>query len=242
MPRFWSFCLFIFVLLAGCASLPNQNAVTTNATSGPTEEEFRDIVGRLAPVVQGTCERLSIVENCSIRLYVADAPADNANAFQSVDRRGRPFVLVTRPLLAEIRNEDEIALVLAHEAAHHILNHLQRQRDDSSKGATVLAQAATRDGGSRREIREARRVGALVGARLFAQEYELQADALAALILRDAGFDPLRGAEFFKRIPDPGNHALNTHPSNAARLTVVRDAVLRNRLPKGTLDDAAPQT
>lgn len=35
-------------------------------------------------------------------------------------------------------------------------------------------------------------------------------------------YDPLRGAEFFTRIPDPGNRFLGTHPPNAARLETVR--------------------
>ena len=51
---------------------------------------------------------------------------------------------------------------------------------------------------------------------------ELEADALGTIIAHEAGFDPLRGAAFFERIPDPGNQFLGTHPPNAARIETVR--------------------
>lgn len=37
-----------------------------------------------------------------------------------------------------------------------------------------------------------------------------------------AGYDPLRGAAFFVRIPDPGDQFLGTHPRNAQRIETVR--------------------
>lgn len=229
----------LMFLLMGCetATPPAREPVALGGAFS-----FSAVVDRLAPVVQETCETADLVQNCKIRLYIADAPDGTANAFQSIDGFGRPFVLVTTSLLEDVRNEDEIALILAHEAAHHILNHLARQREDAVEAASALGAAAARDGGNRQEVRKAQRIGALVGARLFAQEYELEADALGAIILREAGFDAIRGAEFFYRIPDPGNHALNTHPSNAKRRAVVRDAVFSNKLPEGALVLSLPQT
>jgi hypothetical protein len=37
----------------------------------------------------------------------------------------------------------------------------------------------------------------------------------------------LRGADFFFRIPDPGNTFLGTHPANADRLRVVTRTAAR---------------
>ena len=42
-----------------------------------------------------------------------------------------------------------------------------------------------------------------------------------------AGYDPVRGAAYFTRIPDPGNKFLGTHPPNASRIETVRQAVGR---------------
>ena len=71
-------------------------------------------------------------------------------------------------------------------------------------------------------IREAAEVGATVGARRFSQEHELEADQLGTVIAARAGFDPVRGAAFFQRLPDPGNRIFSTHPPNAQRQAVVR--------------------
>ncbi|MCH8465375.1 MAG: hypothetical protein LAT78_02200 [Roseinatronobacter sp.] len=45
------------------------------------------------------------------------------------------------------------------------------------------------------------------------------------MITARGGFDPLRGAAIFRRIPDPGNQFLGTHPPNAERLREVERAV-----------------
>ena len=48
------------------------------------------------------------------------------------------------------------------------------------------------------------------------------ADKLGTIITHKAGYNPVRGAEFFTRIADPGNRFLGTHPPNAARIDTVR--------------------
>ncbi|SHG54150.1 M48 family metallopeptidase [Cognatishimia maritima] len=221
--------LLLFLGLSACGVPSPQTELE------PPADGFGDVVNRLAPVVQNTCLEVAVVKNCRIRLYVAEAEDGTANAFQSIDALGRPFVVITTDLVAETRNEDELALILAHEAAHHILNHLARQKADSVQASNALGEAARREGADGPTVREAREVGAFVGARLFAQEYELEADALGAIILRRAGFDPLRAVAFFDRIPDPGNHALNSHPSTAERRAAVRKADLRGLLPETAL-------
>ena len=44
-------------------------------------------------------------------------------------------------------------------------------------------------------------------------------------------FDPLIGAQYFSRIPDPGNSFLGTHPPNAKRLETVRRTLASLRPP-----------
>jgi predicted Zn-dependent protease len=67
-------------------------------------------------------------------------------------------------------------------------------------------------------------VGAQVAIRSYSKEWELQADRLGAIVAAQAGFDPVLGAEFFRRIPDPGNRRWGTHPSNAERIAAVQQA------------------
>jgi len=77
-------------------------------------------------------------------------------------------------------------------------------------------------GQSRADIGRAGQSGAAVGARRFSKEFELEADALGTVIAKRAGYDPVRGAAFFARIPDPGDQFLGTHPPNAERYALVR--------------------
>ena len=71
-------------------------------------------------------------------------------------------------------------------------------------------------------INSAQQIGATVGARTYSKNFELEADALGTRIAHSAGFDPLRGAQFFFRIPDPGDRFLGTHPANGDRLKTVQ--------------------
>jgi predicted Zn-dependent protease len=210
-------------MLGACAFQAPETRGKTAAL--PPQDSFEGIVARLAPVVRETCLAEDLVRNCNFRLYIADTDDGQANAFQSVDRLGRPYVILTPAFLDDARNADEIAFVLAHEAAHHIRNHLGLQRALSRQGAALMGAVAGAQGLDRAEIREARRVGAFVGARRFSKDFELEADALGALMARKAGYDPLIGARYLRRIPDPGNVALGTHPSNAERLAEVRRAL-----------------
>jgi predicted Zn-dependent protease len=131
-------------------------------------------------------------------------------------------VAFTLALIADARNADELAFVLGHETAHHIAGHIGRQQQNAVAGAVIFAGLATLCGGDASAVETAQRVGAQVGARTYSKNFELEADALGTIITSRAGYNPLRGAEFFTRIPDPGDKFLGTHPPNAARLDTVR--------------------
>ncbi|MEL6523323.1 MAG: M48 family metallopeptidase, partial [Pseudomonadota bacterium] len=144
------------------------------------------------------------------------------NAFQTEDRSGRPIIGFTLSLIADARNPDELAFILGHEAAHHIEGHLRTSRRSASIGASILGRAVEASGGSQEQIDAASQIGATVGVLRYSQKFELEADSLGTVIARRAGYDPVLGAQFFSRIPDPGNSFLNTHPPNAARQATVK--------------------
>ena len=100
--------------------------------------------------------------------------------------------------------------------------HIARTQQNAVAGAVIAGSLAVLLGGSGEAVDAAQRNGALVGARSYSKEFELEADALGTVITAKAGYDPLRGAQFFSRIPDPGDRFLGTHPPNAQRIQVVR--------------------
>ncbi len=185
--------------------------------------DFVTVVNVLEPVAERECRSRQPGFDCDFNIVVDDRPGIPPNAFQTVDDNGRPIIVFTLSLLAETANRDEIAFVMAHEAAHHIAGHLGRQRQVATVGAVVFGQLAGALGANSEDaVRQAQEIGAAVGARTYSKEFELEADALGTIIAARAGFDPVRGAEFFWRIPDPGDQFLGTHPPNAERVAIVR--------------------
>lgn len=193
---------------------PSQNAI----------QSFADVVQSVEPVAERECRGRTRNVNCDFRILVDDRPGQPANAFQTVDQSGRPIIAFTVALIEDARNSDELAFVMGHEAAHHIRGHIPRQQQNAVAGAVIAGSLTALLGGTPEAVESAQRTGAQVGARSYSKEFELEADALGTIIAARAGYNPLRGAEFFTRIPDPGNRFLGTHPPNAQRIETVRRA------------------
>ena len=191
-------------------------------SGGTAVANFRAAVARVEPVAEAICRERAPRLNCDFLIRVDPNRRAPPNAFQTLDRAGRPIVVFTQALIADARNRDEIAFVVGHETAHHIENHLARQRQSATTGAIIGTVLGSLAGADASVVNELGRAGAQVGARRFSKEHELEADALGTVITARAGFDPVRGAAFFTRIPDPGDRFLGTHPPNADRIATVR--------------------
>jgi len=238
----WTLGLVFMLGLAGCGEV----IVTTNegSTAQPQQAQplrratpalsadaasraFVRVVNTVEPVAERECRARTRGVNCDFRIVVDDRPGQPSNAFQTLDKNGRPVVAFTLALIQDARNEDELAFVLGHETAHHIAGHLARQRDNALAGAVIFAGLATLTGADAGSVQTAQDLGATVGARSYSKDFELEADALGTIITARSGYDPLRGAEFFSRVPDPGDRFLGTHPPNADRIETVRRTAAR---------------
>ena len=89
-------------------------------------------------------------------------------------------------------------------------------------GALLAGVIASASGLGQAGIEQAQQMGAVVAARSYSKEFELQADALGTEVAFYAGYDPVKGSAFFDRLPDPGDKFLGSHPANAERKAVVR--------------------
>lgn len=183
---------------------------------------FVQVMQKMEPVIEQECRQRAPRLNCDYRIVVDDNPKAPPNAFQTVDRSGRPIIGFTLGLIAMADNRDELAFVLGHEASHHIAGHLQRQSRNATLGAVILGQIAGAAGAGAQTVQAAQKIGATVGARSYSKDYEIEADTLGTIITKRAGYNPVRGAAFFARIPDPGDRFLGTHPPNAQRQANVR--------------------
>jgi predicted Zn-dependent protease len=186
---------------------------------------FVTVVDRVEPVAEAECRARAPQLNCDFQIVVDTRPGLPPNAFQTRDPTGRPVIGFTVALIMDARNEDELAFVLGHEAAHHIAGHLDRVQQSAWAGAVAAGVLASLGGARPEVIERAQAIGAGVGARTFSRDFELEADRLGTVIAFRAGYDPVLGAGFFDRLPDPGNAFLATHPPNAERRRVVAQTV-----------------
>ena len=180
---------------------------------------FRAVVAQVEPIAERECRSRAPKLNCDFKIEVDDRPNQPPNAYQTLDKTGRPILGFNLALIAEARNRDELAFIMGHEAAHHIEEHLGQQAQNAQGGA-ILGGVIAASLGLDSDI--GARIGGTIGARSYSKENELEADALGTVIAKRAGYDPVRGAQFFTRIPDPGDRFLGTHPPNAARIETVR--------------------
>lgn len=244
-PFFRARCRFglavmALVLAVACAPLPETGArpvprpapEAAGAELPPPDVAARNfiaVVDRVEPVAERICRERAPFPDCDLRVMVDGRRDQPPNAFHTLGPDGEPLVIFTISLIAQARNQDELAFIMGHEAGHYIAGHVARVQARAMEGALLAGILAQVSGADITAVRTASRLGAEVAARAYAPGYELEADALGAEIALAAGYDPLRGAEYFSRIPDPGNSFLATHPPNAARMSTVRRTVERLR-------------
>lgn len=217
----------IAILLAAAACSPvnvdDDAKIPPQVARHHAMTNFKIAVHSVTPVAEQLCRDSAPRKNCDFNVVVDDRPGLSADARQSLDVDGRPVLTFNAAMIVQARNVDEIAFIVAHEAAHHIADHLARLRQIAIRGAdqstTALGMAAV---GA--PVPEPSDEG-IARARARLKDFELEADALGAQIAATAGFDPLNGAQVFLRISDPGDHALGSHPANGERLRTVRRTV-----------------
>lgn len=141
---------------------------------------------------------------CPSRVHLARSNQRNAFA-------DGKHIFVTTGLFGTLRSDDERAFILAHEAAHNILGH-----------AAVMRSGAVKRG-----------LGRTIGhSGAIVRGTERDADALAATLMLDAGFDPVAGAELLRRLnTDLGLTLFAAHDGAGARIAAIR-AIVAARTPR----------
>jgi len=228
------FAPLLALTLAAC--MDTTTGTTPVATAAPPRpsanlavKNFSTVIKRVEPVAERECRQRTSGVSCDFLIAVDDRPDQPSNAYQTLNKNGRPVVVFTVALLAEARNQDELAFILGHETSHHIRGHIPKTQQSAMAGALVLGVLASIGGAGQAGVEAAQNVGATVGARRYAKGYELEADQLGTIIAIKAGYDPVRGSQYFARIPDPGNRFLGSHPPNADRIRIVRETAAAQR-------------
>ena len=149
---------------------------------------------------------------------------------------GNGYIYIYRGLLAYMKNEAELASVLAHEIGHVTNDHLSRQKTGATSGQILAVLAGILSGSG--EVIEAGNMLAASMIRGHGREMELEADQTAAEILSKAGYDPdamidmlsiMKSNEAYQkqkaksktRTRQTYHGIFSTHPRNDMRLRTV---------------------
>ncbi len=214
------------LLVQGCVeAMPGMHAAPDEVQADPRVVMLSAVAARIDPMAEDSCHEIGVARRCRFTFALADDLTLPPNAFQTLDDFGRPVIVVTMGLLRLARTPDELAFVLGHEAAHHVLGHIPRRQEQALGGAVMAGAIARAAGMSGADIAAAQDIGAEIAANQYSREFELEADALGARIALAAGFDPVKGTQLFWRLPDPGIDGTESHPSIAQRIAVVRKSV-----------------
>jgi predicted Zn-dependent protease len=159
---------------------------------------------------------------------VADAPEQNFTFgvldTDEVNALSMPggYVFVTRGAVARMKDEAELAGVLAHEVAHVCDGH-GKEAIKRAKGMDALATGASAYTPSM--------LGQVVDASFkevqkpMGQGEETKADVTAIKYLKAAGYDPAAYLRYLERSQLGGKGMFPTHPSNASRVAKVKSAI-----------------
>jgi Zn-dependent protease with chaperone function len=209
---------------------PTPASSTKGMSAAQAKAAFASVSRRVEPVAERECRKRTQGMNCDFLIGIDPNPSAAPNAYQSLDRNGRPLITFTQRMLREIANEDELAFVMSHEAAHHIRGHLARQAQTTVLASVGAGAITSVFGGSEAAVSLARDLGGFVGSRAYSKSHELEADELGTIITHAAGYRPSVGVQFFNRLPDPGDQFLGTHPPNPNRVQVVQSTIQRHGL------------
>ncbi|PSL16043.1 M48 family metalloprotease [Shimia abyssi] len=230
-----------------------QNQATQRAgnrlSASAAASQFNRVARRVEPVAEEFCRKLTADRegfNCDIQILV-DTEMPNRNAFQTYDRAGNPLVTFTLPMIADARNEHELAFVMGHEVGHHLAQHIKKKEQQAAVGAIIagslMAYAAAYDTSTpqhlkQQDINNAVMLGAAAGGHVYSQTYELESDVLGTYIAMWAGYDPVKGSLFFARPENPkeANGQLSfwgTHPPDEKRIATVLATVAEIEKKKG---------
>ena len=170
------------------------------------------------------------------RIYLAKIPDFNAVMFPS------GFAVVFSGLLLRMRNEAQLAGVIAHESGHFLRRHMirswrdmRRKTDILSIGAMLAGIGGAAGGVYLGDYVQLAQLGAILSLFQYSHEMEAEADAMGVKLIAEAGYAPVEMANVWQQLigeeeasaryrrkrRDRGS-LFDTHPSPDSRMADLR--------------------
>jgi len=228
-------------LPAGVAGLrPNDRILKVNSREPRGIKEFVEVLRssyELELVVEREGEvlhlRVQAQRGCNCEVHLVQD--DSLNAWAAPGGK----VYVTTGLMRFIHDEDELAFVLGHELSHHVLGHLAKRTVNVLLGTLLDVLVSGVSGVPTRGVFQ--QLGALV----FSEEFEKEADYLGTYLAARAGYDVRKAPDFWRRMAVEFPQAISkaflaTHPSTPERFTLVEKAVEEIERKRQTGEELVP--
>ena len=186
------------------------------------------------------------------RIYLARIPEFNAMMFPT------GFAVVFSGLLLRMRNEAQLAGVIAHESGHFLRRHMIRSWRDQRRKSDIFAIGAMAAGvggagagvylGDYVRLAE---LGTLLSLFHYSREMEAEADSMGAKLIAEAGYPPVEMANIWEQLigeetasaryrrkrRDRGYSLFATHPAPEARMADLRADAADVTIPGRAYDD-----
>ena len=185
------------------------------------------------------------------RIYLMRIPDFNAMMFPT------GFAVVFSGLLLRMRNEAQLAGVIAHESGHFLRRHEIRSWRDQKRKSDLFAIGSMLAGiggagagvylGDYVQLAE---LGTLLSLFKYSREMEAEADAMGAKLIAQAGYDPMEMSTIWQQLIGEeqasaayrGKHRhhgslFDTHPSDDARMADLKADALELKVPGKLYDN-----
>ena len=186
-----------------------------------------------------------------MRIYLAHIPDFNAVMFPT------GFTVIFSGLLLRMRNEAQLAGVIAHESGHFLRRHqirawrdLKRKSDIFSIGALLAGVAGGAAGVNTGDVIQLAELGTLISLFSYSREMEAEADAMGARLIAEAGYPPVEMANVWEQLIGEANQSaryrlkrrrrgslFDTHPSPDARMKDLRISAQEVTVPGRVYDN-----
>jgi predicted Zn-dependent protease len=264
-------CVVFFVLMAQGVLFPVQLKAAESGTnfrdrvSSSSEVAMSDIAEEIMfgrEVAARIIARYGLYDNPTVMKYVnlvGQALALNTSrpelAFHfavlntdEINGYAAPggYVFVTRGAISKMKNEAELAGVLAHEIGHIVEKHVVNELKIKGTDETAAAGLAALIGGTSQSARTAFAQAVDTAMDIlfkdgYSREDEIQADRDAVLFSAMAGYEPGGLINFFERVSalkGKQTEVLDkTHPSYATRIDWIRGSISQEGLDAGNYKD-----
>src|SRR5688500_7720522 len=136
-----------------------------------------------------------------MRIYLARIPDFNAVMFPS------GFTVIFSGLLLRMRNEAQLAGVIAHESGHFLRRHMIRSWRDTKRktdifaiGSMALGVAGGAAGVYTGDIAQLAQLGTLMTLFRYSRQMEAEADAMGARLLAEQGYPVVEMANTWQQL------------------------------------------